>query len=127
MPEPIRYEVKSDRDLLVMLAQSFNNLNEQTMKLCVDTENLRIQAQKNKEKLTEHELKLIEIVNANGYIVKETADTLRTVNALLNKHSDALSSLEIIRKFFWWIVGVIGAIVTATIIYMIQRNIYKGG
>jgi hypothetical protein len=123
MPEPINFETKNDRELLIVLAQSFNSLNEQTVSLCMETENLKQIAYKNKEKLQDHEIKLIEIVNDNSRITRETTETLKTMNTLLTLHSKELNDLDIIRKFFWWVVGAVGVIVTAILIFLIEHRI----
>jgi len=123
MPEPINFEAKNDRELLIVLAQSFNSLNEQTTKLCSETESLKIIEANNREKLQKHELQLIEVVDSNSKIAQETTATLKTINILLKTHSDKLNELELIRKFFWWVVGTVGLIITMIIVFFLEHRI----
>jgi predicted ATP-dependent protease len=94
MPEPIRYETKSERELLIVVAQAINSLNEKTTELCEKVKEHEQLLSENKDRISIHELKLVGIMASNSDIAKTTTTTLKEMHAILDKQVDRETKIE---------------------------------
>jgi hypothetical protein len=99
MPEPIRYDTQSDRELLIIVAQSINHLSDRTTELCEKVREHEQILANNKDKISAHERKLIEIMDTNSEVARTTTNTLKEMHLLLNKQITNNSVIEEKFKF----------------------------
>jgi hypothetical protein len=123
MHEPINFEAKNDRELLIIVAQAINSLNERTGTLCRQVEEHEAMILKDRESLFSYEVKLHDIMQSTSATAAETAKTLVAINKILESHTEAITNYRPVSKLFWWIVGAIGVIITSVLVYLIQNRI----
>jgi hypothetical protein len=136
MPEPIRFDLEGNRELLIMVAQNINNLSEKTTELCNKIREHEIILTDNRDKITAHELKLVEILANNSEVAKTTAQTLKEMHALLDKQ--VANDLIIDQRFQArerygkdnrkMIIGLWGLVITGltALAYFVWRNVTRG-
>jgi hypothetical protein len=126
MPDYIHYETKTDRELLIVVAEAINSLNERTAQLCVRAEKLDEYAETNKERISNHDVQIAEILKENALVNKQTSETLVELHSLVANQNEKIEALAPISKFFWWVIASIGALIIAILVAVI-KHVLPGG
>jgi len=121
MPEPIRYETKSDRELLIVVAEAINSLNEKTEKLVAKAVELESYANNNRERIAGHDLIIARLMSEQAAVTKQSTDTLSDLYTIMRSQAKEINAFAPVSKAFWWVVGVVGAALIALLTAMFKH------
>ena len=134
MPEPIRYQTQSDREVLIQVAEAVNCLNEDIQNLMGKVEYHGKIIYESKDRLTAQEVLVHDILKDNASVCLKTSETLTHISLVLEQHSsklmelnpilkytDKIDDLDIILKWWKWSVGIVASVLAGVLLWIITN------
>jgi hypothetical protein len=113
MTDNINFEAKTDRELLIMVAQAVNSLKEKTDLLWTQAQENKRNIELDKNMISTQEYRINEILVKQAECSKDTIITLDKINTLLGNHTERLGDFANMKKLFWWLVATLGGMFIA--------------
>jgi hypothetical protein len=118
----INFEAKTDRELLIIVAHAVNSLKEKTDILWIQAMENKKHIEADAERINLQEYKLHELILKEIDCARETSKTLEKINILLGLHTEKLSTMDNMKRLFWWLIAALGAVMI-TLMGLLIRHV----